>query len=213
MIRVKKSDCVPSSLVGGKRYDGEDVIQQLFSDQHSKCYICERNVDTDFQIEHVKSQKYHPALICDWHNLFLSCNYCNGKKLQFFDTMLNAETEDIEDVIRQTYNSKSKMFEFSSKRNDEATVNTIKFLTRVFNGTEAIKTKREEEFFNVVLHILNSFKSRVIDFLNNENEETFRALEEELSIGSELLGLKYWIVKSNPKLYSVFAESIVWNKH
>ena len=60
MIRVAKSITVPESLTSRKTYDGEDVKKQLFADQHGKCYLCERKVTTDFQIEHLNSQENYP---------------------------------------------------------------------------------------------------------------------------------------------------------
>ena len=51
MIRERKSENVPSSLLTTSQYDGEDVKAQLLEDQHEKCYICERKLGTDFEIE------------------------------------------------------------------------------------------------------------------------------------------------------------------
>ena len=48
MIRLSKSDSIPSSLETTSAYDGEDVKQQLLKDQHEKCYVCERKLETDF---------------------------------------------------------------------------------------------------------------------------------------------------------------------
>ena len=63
MIRIKKSLCAPASLSTSKQYDGEDVKEQLMKDQHEKCYICERKLVTDFEIEHFKSASNYPHLI------------------------------------------------------------------------------------------------------------------------------------------------------
>ena len=80
MIRVYKNPNAPLSLSTTKAYDGADVQQQLEDDHHKKCYLCERSLCTEFQIEHHRSQQNHPALRQDWNNLFWSCGYCNGKK-------------------------------------------------------------------------------------------------------------------------------------
>lgn len=81
MIRERKSEKVPSSLLTTSQYDGEDVKAQLLEDQHEKCYICERKLGTDFEIEHLKSQENYSKLQRDWSNLFLACGYCNRKNL------------------------------------------------------------------------------------------------------------------------------------
>ena len=73
MIKVQKSPNVPSSLTTTTAYDGQDVISQLLADQHDKCYICERNRDTDFEIDHHKSQANYPDLVQEWDNLFMGC--------------------------------------------------------------------------------------------------------------------------------------------
>ena len=52
MIKIRKNQRVPQSLTTTKKYDGEDVKRQLLSDQDSKCYLCERLLGTDFEIEH-----------------------------------------------------------------------------------------------------------------------------------------------------------------
>lgn len=81
MIRVYKSSDSPNSLSTTKKYDGEDVKQQLEKDHHKKCYLCERELCTDFEIEHLKSQENYPELRQDWKNLLWSCSYCNNKKV------------------------------------------------------------------------------------------------------------------------------------
>lgn len=59
MIRVQKCEQAPKSLKSTRAYDGEDVKQQLLTDQHAKCYLCERILSTDFQIEHLRSQQHY----------------------------------------------------------------------------------------------------------------------------------------------------------
>lgn len=77
MIRIRKSNLIPESLQkeGCTEYNREDVKKQLLADQYEKCYICERKLITDCQIEHFKSQKEYPHLKTEWTNLLLSCNY------------------------------------------------------------------------------------------------------------------------------------------
>ena len=66
MIRERKSEKVPFSLLNTSQYDGEDVKEQLLKDQHGKCYICERKMGTDFEIEHFKSKNNNPELRQEW---------------------------------------------------------------------------------------------------------------------------------------------------
>lgn len=101
MIRIKKTVCCPKSLLSKKKYDGEDVKKQILDDQNNKCYMCERILTTDFEIEHLRSKNNYPDLICDWNNLLISCKYCNDKKSDLFDEIPNPITNNIEEEIEQ----------------------------------------------------------------------------------------------------------------
>lgn len=61
MIRVSKSDAVPTSLSTSSQYNGEDVVRQLCADQHQKCYLCERTCITDYEVEHWHSKANYPS--------------------------------------------------------------------------------------------------------------------------------------------------------
>ena len=108
MIRVYKSPNAPSSLTTTKRYDGEDVKKQLLADQHDKCYLCERNRDTDFEIEHHKSENHYHDLVQDWNNLYMGCGYCNKQKSDSFDNTLAPKDFNIEDEIEQSIDFANK---------------------------------------------------------------------------------------------------------
>lgn len=109
MIRVNKSEHAPESLTTTRAYDGEDVKQQLLQDQHAKCYLCERILSTDFQIEHLRSQQHNDVDRQNWNNLFLSCSYCNVKKLANYDDIADPSQTNIESGIKQE-------IDFSTKR-------------------------------------------------------------------------------------------------
>ena len=51
MIKVYKSEKTPDRLseVG---YNCDEVKQAILIDQHDKCYLCERKVTTDYEVEH-----------------------------------------------------------------------------------------------------------------------------------------------------------------
>lgn len=104
MIRIRKSQGIPQSLATTKAYDGEDVKRQLLLDQDSKCYLCERLLGTDFEIEHFAGREGN--LINDWNNLLLSCGYCNRKKFNGVGTMRKAK----EDVFYKYFISKIDYF-------------------------------------------------------------------------------------------------------
>lgn len=212
MIKVYKSTIIPSSLITTKAYNGEDVKRQLLTDQHDKCYICERKHDTDFEIEHHKSQTNHPDLVQDWNNLFIGCRYCNGKKSNSFDNILNPITCCIEDEIEQRIDFLNKKALFVAKIKDSQHDETIRLLERVFNGTKRVREIKEEKFFERVYSIINRFSELILQYLNNPDVNTEKAVKDELAIDKELLGFKYWIIRDTPLLYKTFAQDIIWNK-
>ena len=212
MIKVGKCEDLPDSLLSTKQYDGEDVKQQLIDDQYGKCYICERLRDTDFEIEHYKSKDRYPQLIQDWTNLFLSCRYCNGKKLHNYDDILDPLNENIEDEIRQELDFYENKACFTPVHATPAHDTTIKLLNSVFNGSGNVRRIKEERFFEYTMSVINRFQSLVNTYLAEKTDESEKAVRDELKIDKEYLGFKYWIVKSNPILASTFSKDVVWNK-
>lgn len=212
MIRVFKSPNVPSSLTTTSRYDGEDVKKQLSSDQHDKCYLCERNRDTDFEIEHHKSEHNYPKLIQDWENLYMGCGYCNRKKSDSFDNTLLPKDVNIEDEIEQCMDLSNNKAVFALKVDDEQHKETEKLLNRIYNGTRIGRNFKEKRFFQQALGVYNRFTDLIKAYQENPNPENEKAIRNELSIDKELLGFKYWIIKKDEVLSQVFANDIIWNK-
>lgn len=213
MIRVFKSQSAPATLTTTKAYDGEDVKRQLLQDHYDKCYICERARDTDFEIEHHQSQTHHSELLQEWKNLLLSCSYCNGKKLQHYDKILNPLTVNIEDEIEQTIDYANKKAEFAVLGNSTASHDeTIKLLERVFNGTNKLRKIKEERFFEYFVSVMNRFQALAGLYLEAPTSQNEKAVRDELGIDKEFLGFKYWIIKSNVQLTTTFGDNIIWNK-
>ena len=167
-----------------------------------------------YQVEHLKSQEHFEELKFNWTNLLLSDGYCNGKKKENFDDILNPNQVNIEDVIEQRIDSINRTALFVSSDTSIPTQQTIKLLNRIFNGTYSpkLRKKREEEFYKEVEQKFNAFNKIVLDYLTNPNLQTENAVREELAIDKELLGFKYWVIKDTPKLLAVFANDIIWNK-
>lgn len=213
MIKVRKSSAIPVSLFNMKAYNGEDVSKQLCDDQEGKCYICERLCTTDFQVEHHKSQNHFEALTYNWNNLFWSCSYCNGKKNDLYDNMLHPVDVAIEEEIRQKIDFKENKAVFeSANATTYAHDETIRFLNHIYNGTKKIRKLREQRFYDETVRKINSFQSLLQEWLVCPCEETKLPIIEELEIRSELLGFKYWIIKSNPTILHTFKDYIIWNK-
>ena len=214
MIREVKTPNAPSSLSAHNKYDEQDVLDQLFIDHHEKCYLCELKVKQHYHVEHLKSKENYSILKYEWSNLFLSDDYCNGKKSTNFDEILNPEENNIEDIIEQRIDSINRKAFFRSSINTVPVQKTIELLDRLFNGTYApkLRRKREDEFFKEVERIINSFNRTLLNYLIDPNPQTEKAVRDELSIDKELLGFKYWIIKDHAELFQVFANDIIWNK-
>ena len=212
MIRVAKSSVIPCSLSTTKAYDGSDVLQQLEDDHHMKCYLCERSLCTDFQVQHHQSKEIYPELRQDWNNLFWTCAYCNGKKLHQFDNLLHPATVNIEDEIEQIMDFSNKKAMFTPLKETDKHEETCRLLTRIHNGTKKMRTKREENFIEYVLGVVNNFYRLVCKYLSNPNDENSALVREELQIEKECLGFKYWIIKSKPQLLEAFGNDVIWNK-
>lgn len=212
MIRVAKSEQVPESLSRTSAYDGEDVLRQLVLDQHSKCYVCERVRYTDFEVEHFVSKAGHPELRQEWRNLLLSCRYCNGKKSNRFDGMLNPLDVNIEDVVVQEVDYALGIARFSLTEMSDEGGRTVEFLELLFNGKGRMRTIKEKQFFDYFVSVMNRFQGLVCDYLFNPGAENEENVRNELAVDKEFLGFKYWIVKGNEELERVFGKDVVWNK-
>lgn len=212
MIRVAKSERVPQSLLNTSSYNGRDVQQQLLQDQHKKCYICECEVEPNFHIEHLNSRADNRQ---DWNNLFLSCGYCNERKLRLFDNILNPVTNNIEEIIEQRLDWEKKIAVFKSQSNQTGITDTIQLLERLFNvksSNPKLRGPHEKLFWNKVEVNINDFLRKVYDYGMYKSDEKKKSVQEELSIDKPFLGFKYWIIKDDPVLLQVFANDIIWNK-
>ena len=212
MIQLQKTTTAPASLANKDKYYGEDVIDLLAKDHYDKCYICERQLTTDFQVEHLHSQEHYPDEKYNWENLFFVCSYCNGKKSANFDGIVNPTKEAIEEKIVQKLNYRDNKADFIRNDTSKAIEQTIILLKRIFNGKNAIRKVREEKFFKEFISKMNNFEKAINDYLSAPTPETKEVIRELLSIEQEFLGFKYWIIKNNPTLFREFSNNIIWNK-
>ena len=204
MIHVNKSKNPPPELEK-EGYSGDAVRKQLLQDQHDKCYLCERKLHTNYQVEHLKSRRHSPALENEWTNLFMACEYCNGKKLDDYDDILNPATVHVELVISQKYDAKSEMFCFDpvgEAVDEDARNKTIALLNSLFNGKDPkMPTLKEQRFRQEFRLVYNAFQKQLNDWIAQQDDaEKLKAVELALGIQAEYLGFKYWLVESIPQL-------------
>lgn len=214
MIQIYKSPTPPESLETGHQYNGQDVQKQLFADQHSKCYICERTVITNYHIDHLCSKSQHPNKTTDWKNLLLACSYCNQKKSNSYDQIINPLKQPIETLIKQKvdYQRNVAIFEGSDDKDTLGIDETIKLLSAVFNGKTPAREVREEKFYEYFLSRINLFQKACNQFLEEICEQNKRIVCEFLKEDQEFLGFKYSIIQSNQTLQKTFLPFCQWNR-
>lgn len=212
MIRVRKREDAPAELAT-KGYTDDVVKRAILEDQDDKCYICERKVTTDYQVEHLASQKHDAAGVNEWENLYIACNYCNDKKKTSFDDIQHPDTYNVEDVIRHSVDLENEHVTFTTTSDDPGVEKTVKMLDRMFNGTNAPKrVLMETRFYNQFKRNYNNFQGVVHDYLSGRQEEMRPVIETLIGLKSEYLAFKYAIIMENDILRRDFAESVKWNK-
>lgn len=210
MIRIRKSLEIPLGL--DTKYNAEDVCKQILEDQYEKCYLCERYLGTDYQVDHLRSQANYPLLVKEWSNLFIACSYCNGKKGVSFDGILNPCLHNIEEIIEHSVLFMEKKVVFNSSQLSKEVRQTIQLLTILFNGKNGLRTCREQRFYDEFIRKINVFQYAVDEYMLGKKEEYRPMIEELLDIHSEYLGFKHLIICGNPVLKKDFEEFLGWNK-
>ena len=212
MIRVRKNDTAPEELAS-KGYKDDAVKYAILLDQDDKCYICERRVTTDYEVEHLASRKNYVEGVNEWGNLFIACNYCNDKKKNSFDDIKRPDTYNVEDEIVHSVDLLNERVNFSTNSNDPGVVKTVKLLDRMFNGTNPPKrVLMETRFYNQFKLAYNNFQRVVHNYLASNSAETRQVIEELLGQESIYLAFKYAIVMENETLRQDFGRLVIWNK-
>ena len=172
MVSCDKSSVAPASLVTEKakgsngNYRGSDVIEQLKSDFHDKCYICELKGLQDPQIEHLIPHKGNIDLKFDWGNLFWSCGHCNSIKNNkiYEGKIINCCQEDTEQHIACRYADNDVQIEALDQ--SEVSLLTASLIYNVFNlintgmrtNNSAVRLKALQEEMNIFFNELHRYK-------------------------------------------------------
>lgn len=212
MIRVRKSENAPEELATNG-YKDDQVKRAILDDQDEKCYICERKVTTDYQVEHLVPQAKNDEEANDWSNLYIACNYCNDKKKTSFDNLAHPDTYNVEEVIVHSFDAMKEQVVFTTTSTDPGVLQTVKLLERMFNGTNPPKrVLMETRFYNQFKMRYNHFQSVVHDYLAGRTEEMRPVIENLIGIKSDFLAFKYAVIMGNETLRRDFGEMVRWNK-
>lgn len=212
MIRVRKSENAPEELATNG-YKDDQVKRAILDDQDEKCYICERKVTTDYQVEHLVPQAKNDEEVNDWSNLYIACNYCNDKKKTSFDNLAHPDTYNVEEVIVHSFDAMKEQVVFTTTSTAPGVLQTVKLLERMFNGTNPPKrVLMETRFYNQFKMRYNHFQSVVHDYLAGRTEEMRPVIENLIGIKSDFLAFKYAVIMGNETLRRDFGEMVRWNK-
>ena len=212
MIRVYKRNEEPETL-RTRGYKDDKVKRALLEDQHDKCYLCERKLTTDYEVEHLVSQKGDASKMNEWDNLFVACNYCNDRKKENYDEIPLPNSMNFEDVIQQDCDIQSKKMAFTTSLDDVRVNKLISLLEKLYNGKSAIgRNLMEQRFWNQFMTEYGSFLRRLNAYINDPNSDNYQLVAAELHIDSPILGIKYNYIKCHTNCYSIFKNEMKWHK-
>ena len=211
MIKVYKRETAPAELAT-KGYKCDEVKATILEDQHDKCYLCERKVTTDYQVEHLASQKNNADKINDWDNLFMACNYCNDRKKHYYDDIPLPSSQIFEEEIVQAVSKDSKKATFTPLDiNNQSMVKLSELLDKLYNGKEKTRNLMENRFWKEFLELYTAFLRRLADYQQTPSLDNKHLVEEELNHSAPILGFKYSVIKNNPKLWETFSACCKWS--
>lgn len=213
MIRVYKRPEAPETLES-KGYQDDAVKKALLADQHDKCYLCERKMTTDYQVEHVVSQHGDSAKTNLWSNLFVACNYCNDRKKNNYDDIPLPDSMDFEDIIQQNCDLSAKKMVFRSDATNGQIDKLVSLLDKLYNGkNQSIgRNLMEQRFWNQFFSEYNGFLRRLHLYVSEPNDIHYQLVVDDLHIDSPILGVKYSYIKKNDYLYRIFQHAMKWNR-
>lgn len=216
MISVQKNQIIPASLASQTSYREDDVINQLNSDFHGKCYICEQKESiTTYHVEHFSPHRDDVFLKYDWNNLFLSCGHCNSvKTAKQFDSILNCTdtSHRVEEAIRHYCNPFPKEFAlFEVKIESTEASNTRDLLDKTFNGEHTGFKKLESANLRaLLLEEVKEFSDFLEGFEEDEDEKEYyrNKIIQHLKNDTAFTAFKRWIIRDNLALNEIFGINI-----
>ncbi len=206
MVKCDKSPTAPVSLAVEKAkgtsgsYRGEDVVRQLKTDFHDKCYICELKGLQDPQIEHLKPHRENIDLKFDWNNLFWSCSHCNSiKNQQKYDgNIINCCQEDPERHISCQYVNNE--VDVNALDNEVTSQMTAELINETFNlqntgmrvvaAAYRIKALRKE---------MNIFFYELLRYEKNKTQMNKRRVVVRLKRSAAFAAFKRSYIRNNEK--------------
>lgn len=221
MIRYERKDtdkaiAAKLALEMEKRNNGtynkpevNDALTEMF---YGKCYICEIKTTSSYQIDHLVPHKGDIDLQFDWNNLFWSCAHCNNIKGARFDPILDCTKIDVDKKIafrKQGYFGTEECLLFEPLDRNEDTLNTVALLNEVYYGSTPQKKIEAAQMRKRLRVTLSRFKNLVRDYYDLESyekDDVLTKIKIELSVGSEFVAFKRWLLWDNREQYKELIE-------
>ena len=198
MVKVSRSATPPPSLEierekqSGK-YSLPDVISQLRTDFHGKCYLCEVDM-LDVNVEHLRPHhngKY-PDRKFDWNNLFPCCPHCNHMKEppEYEDKILDCCALDPEAYLHQVlYQEKVHVYPVKPDSASESVWATAKLITACFeNKNTGIRLWESRKRYDLLSETMERLYQNLRRYLRKPSNRTLRILRGMLDRSAPFAG-------------------------
>lgn len=150
MFYVKRSYPGPSDL-SKNIYNSYQIVSELRSIFHDKCYLCERQGLMDSEVEHFIPHGDKEELKYGWDNLFYVCRRCNSIKGDTHIDLLDCTSDKInvfEEIKHLAYEcTAGRILVIANSENpDSKVINTVRLLDLCFNSVNTGHRDTANEF-------------------------------------------------------------------
>lgn len=218
MFNVKRAPNVPESLLKRVSYSEEDVLNELKTIFHDKCYLCEIKEPTSLNVEHFKAHQGDPDKKFDWSNLFYACGRCNNIKSDRYNNLLDCTNEGV-DVFRAVkhlppHTPYQSRLIIEPMHDDEKTKETAKLIDEIYNSEKTVNKKitgqylRKKVFqrYNRFLELVNCYFDEELS--REKRDDALGRLRSLVSKNQEFSAFIRWIVLEDEFLFELLGESI-----
>jgi hypothetical protein len=201
------------SITKDEDYRNPPVFSLLVADAHNKCYLCEIEGETDWEVEHRQSRKNFSALQHDWKNLFLSCTHCNGIKLANYDNIIDCTIVDPENFISFSITNINTVTITGIGTISPDIAKTIDLLNKVYNGIGRCQTDVGcSNLRNKVMKEVSKFHELIDDY-NNEVDTSLKRIrkteiEKKIQRYSAFAAFKRLIIRNDVSLFRIFGAAL-----
>ncbi len=215
MVKIDRTPQPPKSLaIEAQKAHGsyclDDVISQLCSDFHGKCYLCEIKPLQSVEIEHLRPHHHfaRKELAFDWNNLFYACRHCNGMKnmTRYDGHILDCCAVDPEELLDQSFSEGHVRVQAKNGGEDaELTAELIESCFEKTNtGIRVIECQTRVDELNQEMNILYTNLGKLGD--DAAHLRALRSLRSQLSRHSKFAAFKRHYVRCHISEYPELEE-------